>query len=78
MTPPASESRNPEREIASPPHKVGTMLPIAEPANIPIQTNFFVMICFCHRFPPRRCPTDELPAGATNSVSRGINLTNGC
>ena len=31
-------------EIASPPHNMGNMLPILEPTNIPIQTNFLVIV----------------------------------
>src|SRR5215471_15150872 len=39
--PPTSDSRTPVMEIASPPQSHGTILPIAEPTNRPIQISFF-------------------------------------
>jgi hypothetical protein len=41
--PPTRENKSPEIDNASPPHNIGTMLPIVEPTNIPIQMNFLVI-----------------------------------
>ena len=41
--PPRIENRNPETDIASPPHTSGNRLPAVDPTKKPIQTNFFVI-----------------------------------
>ena len=41
--PPTRENKSPETDNASPPHNIGTILPIVEPTNIPIQMNFLVI-----------------------------------
>src|SRR6267142_2125812 len=43
MIPPTSEKKIPGSDIKSPPHNIGTMLPMVEPTNMPSQINFLVI-----------------------------------